>query len=426
MSSFSTYNLSDRSNELLKLLHLYRGMTAKQLAKFVFNVKELSTSQEKSIYNYLSALRKRNLVTSYRSTNQLRGSSIFYLSQWGYNYTLDLLDIGLGQSNDGWLPAGTEESSSSEFSYELYTPPLKQLDHHLQLIDFFISIHIFEEENYFSYEVKHRNNLYAAKKFKVDGKVSRYRPDAEILLNGNLFTIEIDRGTESHEQLCAKFETYKKYLELQQDKECLRGIIFVVESKVRNHGVRRRWENILGAFLKVLYKFKKNIKLILTTSDSIEETLLHELNRENYYNRLQYFVDQWNVEYEEIKQLKLGNGTKSNFFIGQSGNKAQLYFAGISGCFDSTFLVEYLSNCNLIPKIEETLRMKGLKSSGVSVIVFTPSSQHPHIPLNLDTFNLNKTITVPLAKISETIEYSCIETYLKIPDHFYKEDVFYE
>ncbi|PFQ44836.1 hypothetical protein COK05_15995 [Bacillus cereus] len=69
---------------------------------------------------------------------------------------------------------------SAILDFELNKPQLKQVAHHLILIDFFI--HCLRMKNKIS---EHRLNLYAA-----------------------IYTIEIDMGTETSEQLKQKFRMY--------------------------------------------------------------------------------------------------------------------------------------------------------------------------------------------------------------------------
>ncbi|MDY0409884.1 replication-relaxation family protein [Virgibacillus soli] len=59
----------------------------------------------------------------------------------------------------------------------------------------------------------------------------RFRPDAKIKLENNrTYTIEIDRGSEIHEQFCEKFRAYRHYFETAKQSELdvrLAGVIFI-------------------------------------------------------------------------------------------------------------------------------------------------------------------------------------------------------
>ncbi|MEK4023640.1 replication-relaxation family protein [Sporosarcina sp. FSL W7-1283] len=274
------YQLSNKTERLLKLLISYRGMTAPQLARMFFATHDLTLSQEKSIYNDLAKLKKQGLVKSLRLQQNVSKGSLYYLTPNGYDCTKELLNMREGQQGEGWMPAEDGDYDLADLSYDLYMPPTKQAAHHLLLMDFFTELHTGSDE--LGEVLRHRHNLYAAVKYHTPKGSQQFRPDAEVLIDDQLFTIEIDRATESHEQLVQKFLTYRQYLDThanQPDRKQLHGILFVVESRRREQGIRRRWHNILAAFYKVLHPYSHQLNLILTTMDQAVDTLKFEQDR---------------------------------------------------------------------------------------------------------------------------------------------------
>ena len=275
------YSLAPKTERILKLLLCYRGMTAKQLAFIFFQTEQITLSQEKSIYNDLAKLKKQGLVKSLRLQQNVSKGSLYYLSQAGYDYVKDSLNIRAGQTATGWLPPDYGEYDVADLSYDVYLPPLKQTAHHLLLMEFFKELYTHSDK--VGETITHRHNLYAARKYKTPEGMIRYRPDAEIIINNKIFTIEIDRATESHEQLKQKFQTYRQYFETTaNDKEAEHpaGILFIVESRRREQGIQRRWHNILSAFYSVLRDYSHRLNLILTTIDQAADTILFERERE--------------------------------------------------------------------------------------------------------------------------------------------------
>lgn len=278
MAFFMGFNLTERATKVLLTIFFYRGMTAKDLAIFMTGTADYNLSQEKSTHNYLSSLIKQGLVTSYKLQATVSRGSMYYLTKKGLEVVKDILNIDEGQHGSGWLPV-TDSTVFWDSPYEYYMPPLKQPAHHLMMIEFFTKL-IADQEHI----VRHRLNQYASKKYEYQKKQYRLRPDAEIIINDSLYTIEIDRATESHEQLVQKFETYKAYLDYCEEnnygsKLRINTIVFVVESKRREQGIRRRWGNILSAYFKGMGERAHEINLIMTTMDNVMHTIHLEQDR---------------------------------------------------------------------------------------------------------------------------------------------------
>jgi DNA-binding PadR family transcriptional regulator len=281
MSYSLGYNLSFHALVIIQILFEYRGLTANQIAH-ILHWGEYTLAQEKSVYNYLRKLKKQKLVTAYRLQGDYARGSIYYLTPQGFELAKHLLNIDRGKTGEGWVFRQSMPGENyGDFPYDLYKPPLDQTAHHLLLIEFFKQLRTLDEEVDYNYRI----NLYAAKEYEIDGQKHRYRPDAEVKFgDGRIFAVEIDRATESHEQLRRKFRTYRNYLQyLHRNNEKLpSGIFFVVEEKRRHHGMKRRWENVMSAFFEEIGDFHKDFYLVMTSMDRVPDTVLFEYYRDEY------------------------------------------------------------------------------------------------------------------------------------------------
>jgi hypothetical protein len=284
MSIILGFNVTDFSIRILQSLFIHRGMTAKQLTQ-VLNPSTLpSISQEKSILNYLRKLKKQKLVVSVRLQRDFSYGSIYYLTDRGDELIKHWLNICKGQQGEGWVMA--DNPLFGDIPYPISRPPLDQTLHHLALIDFFIELN-----KHTDLGLDYRLNLYASKNYYVNGEKFRFRPDGEIkLMDGRRIAVEIDRGTENHEQLRRKFKVYRQYLDYVYDSKSETppvAILFVLEDKQRQHGIKRRWANIATAFLAEIGPYHDKVNLIMTSLTKTKETLHFEINRD-YYGKLSY------------------------------------------------------------------------------------------------------------------------------------------
>jgi hypothetical protein len=347
------YNLSPHAEQILGTLLVYRGMTAKQLTALMNAPFQYNLSEEKSNYNYLRKLKNQGLVTAHKLQANVANGSIYYLTPKGYEYARDMMNIAEGSVGNGWIQHYRDfgEHSLGDLPYDLYVPPLKQPAHHLLLIDFFIQLNMIDEDAYEM--ISHRINLYAAKTYEIEGEKYRYRPDGEIIIGDKKFAIEIDRATESHEQLLQKMETYERYMDHcnanpKENIDKIDGIIFVVESKRRDHGIRRRWTNILAAFLKQLSKYQAHLNLIMTTIDTTQEALRFELKRRVYEQesgeRVQSVLK--DVGYSDVRRWQDTKTKEVLFSHGFNDKKYTVFFNAISQEFESRLYYRYLDFLN--------------------------------------------------------------------------------
>ncbi|MCM3612703.1 replication-relaxation family protein [Planococcus sp. MERTA32b] len=406
------YNLTSRAETILTTLLSYRGATAKQLTQLVFSPSTFTLSEEKSIYNSLRKLKDQGLVSAHKLQANVANGSLYFLTSRGYEITLDLLDIDEGKKGSGWLPHDHfSEFPLADLPYEIYSPPKKQIAHHLMLTEFFIRL---EQVKTLDREpVLHRSNLYASLKYnyKEQGfmKVNRYRPDGEIRINTDRFAIEIDRAMESHEQLVSKFKTYKQYLDHcrdTQESDPLRGIIFVVESARRFHGIRKRWTSILSAFLKTMGEYIDEVNLILCPMDNVARTI--ELEGRRGVDEVKKMEIVTSIfKKENIVKKNIYHYTESKeFSFAYTFNHStyKIWFCEMSHEFESGIYTKYLS---FIEKSLSALKdskkhpvIKDHSFERLSPIIVYDHFQ-PFIVTNFEHYNVNPPLAKPLAKFKE-------------------------
>lgn len=414
------YSLAPKTERILKLLLCYRGMTAKQLAFIFFQTEQITLSQEKSIYNDLAKLKKQVLVKSLRLQQNISTGSLYYLSQAGYDYVKDLLNIEADQTATGWLPADYDEYDVADLSYDVYLPPLKQTAHHLLLIDFFKELHTHSDE--LGETITHRHNLYAARKYKTREGMIRYRPDAEIIINNKTFTIEIDRATESHEQLKQKFQTYRQYFEAtanDTDAEHPVGILFVVESRRREQGIQRRWHNILSAFYSVLKDYSHRLNLILTTIDQVTYTILLEREREFHKaqikDHLKFYIE------SNQRSFFLENATSDGplfAIVIDDTDTYRLLLCDIAHEYESSIYKKQMhfhdQHLNVYKKKQFTIQDQTVAFKDYQTVLFYPRYK----PVVLNTFQAYKldiNLTHKLSLLSDAVDYHSFDPILNAP-----------
>jgi hypothetical protein len=365
------YNLTATSYLIIELLFKFRGVTATQLAALIYG-KHYTLSQEKNIYNFLSKLKKQKLVSNIRLQGSYSKGSIYYLAEKGYEFAKELLNIQEGQRGNGWINAGMP--LFADIPYTTYKPPLVQTTHHLLLIDFFIELREIKET-----EIAYRLNLYASQNYESEEKQYRFRPDGEIeFLDGRLFTIEVDVGSETHEQFRQKFRVYRRYfeyIETQKGESLPNGIIVVVQNKRKDHGIKRRWANIVSAFYKEIGDYHFRVNLMMTTLDSVKKTLIFEDNRFQYEIKASKYIQEMlaNQGFKAINySYNTGSSIQENAFLYSiNHDDYRIYFNAVCQAYETKIYSRYCKMFSYVsggPYQKDVV--KGLKYTGYGKNIF--------------------------------------------------------
>lgn len=338
-----------RKLQLLIQMYKYRGITCEQLY-YSLEPKEMDGGYsytnpiKPSVRNPLKTIRKHlNDLEDYGLVEHVsfgKRTNLYFLTKEGLERTKNLLDIpldhiGLGFSDD-----------YGDFDYDRYKPPLSRLEHHLLLIDFFLHCERLRAITP-NISLDYRDNRYAhvqytAKKNELFSEStkegnSHFRPDAEIILDGKRYYVEIDTASERSDHLRKKFEGYHRFLSTTTDhpSSLPNGIIFVSEAKQRgDYGLRRRWQTLSNAFNEHLGEYSPIINLKSTSITEVEQILLNEsaVQKETRFNNFKnlikyYFVDGFYVgtqmlSVDSLRGWKYGN---AYFNFNQSQEHPHIY-----------------------------------------------------------------------------------------------------
>ncbi|RFB11454.1 hypothetical protein DZB84_20520 [Bacillus sp. HNG] len=420
MSNYFDLHLTFHMETILEKLYFYRGMRGDQIANMVYLNPTLS--EEKSVYNVLRKLKNQGLVLSVKLQENISRGSIYYLSQKGYELTLHLFNVEEGQKGNGWIEYYSiysedlkdipgSEKTFGDIPYEVFVPPLKQVAHHLALIDFFIEI-----PRDTGYVIDRRLNLYASHKFNINGNIKRYRPDAEISImdTDKTFAIEIDRGTENGLHLREKFKTYCEAFRIMEENDipipC--GIIFVVEEKRRDHGIKRRWGTILTAFINEMKPYLDKVNLILTSMDKVKETLTFEVKREKVDKEARDFITKILKENLNFPYANVYHDTKTNkmvYGIGYSDIDYKVMFATISNEYESKVYLTYLEFIkSRLQNAKEKKEVEQLTFTGIEKVLFF-THQKPVILDNIASLDFPLEFKDELAQIDNKLRTARIK-----------------
>lgn len=392
MIQIHPFALSEKEVRILTYIFIYRGMRAKDLAVFETRTNRYSLSDEKSIYNYLAKLKRKGLIKSTRLQGVNSVGSIYYLSTNGLELIKSLLNISVGQQGNGILPI-SEETTFWDVPAEYQLPPLKQTEHFLLGIELFKRL-IAGSDTAF----KHTTTFYSNLVYIHDQKQHKVKPDAAVIINNNFFAVEIDRATESHDQLIQKFRKYKEhydYCQRVEDKMAVKKvhtILFVVEERSRRHGIQRRWTNVLSAFFEAFGQDFPNINLILVPMDNVSIVLHFESKREYLEKEAlkmlenQYEEKGYSTKFKMNNQLFITNG--NNFIL----PTIQLHHEYESRLYKDLYELEIcsmdcekLGTINLKINEEKTVDLKFGATQGA----WESFTNTPTFPVGIDKTNMN-------------------------------------
>jgi hypothetical protein len=247
----------------------------------------------------------------------------------------------------------------------------------------------------------------------MDGKI---RPDAEIILpNGDAYWLEVDRSTESHSQLLAKFQNYKNFLSYLEENNLpipFKGIIFLADEKQQMYGMNRRWMNILSAYLKSMDPNQAaDIRLLMTPLNRVEKTLRFEMKR------VQLNKSATQLLYEKLHQRGyhrilpfIRKSDQSLFYaIAMNQKSYKIVFVHVSNAYDSSLYTNFHQFIQRLMKINQKDEVKQLQPEGVEQIVFHPDPT-PYIIPTLHGDHDLKDIEAELEMLSEDITFIQLDT----------------
>lgn len=405
------YDITDYDIKLIECSLNYRGVQPNHFATVQYEV-NYTKAQEKTIYKYIRKLLDQKLII--KRKRQDGQGSVYYLTSKGLELAKNLFDIEEGKKGEGWINNSGGCTCYGDFTYQIYSPPQEQNSHHLLLVDFFIELHSIKTAY-----IEHRINLYCAVTFETEEGKFRFRPDGEVRFeDGRNYAIEIDRGSENHEQLCKKFRTYRQYYDYCKNNGLDKkhsGIIFVVEGKRKKHGMKRRWKNISAAFFQELGNYYQDVNLILTTVSDATETLLLELNRKDYEFE---FVNNLIIKQEEygdttVNFLRINdqNGSSHKVLLATSSTEVGKFYITVfsfSHPYETFIYRNYMEVYRALNKIKGEKSVKNLEFKGFrKVILF--GNEKPYLITDFSPYILSEELNNAFRDFDHDVEYIKVE-----------------
>lgn len=378
--------------EVLKILFVYRGLRAKDVAAFRMNKEEVSTPFEKSNYNILKRLQSKGLVTKYKSAEC--DHAIYYLTHNAFEYIKYKLEVDFGADGNGLLPV-KEDTVFWDLSYEMYSPPKQQLRHFLAGID------CIKKLLPVSNKLRFQTAYYANLKYEMNNKQHKVKPDLSLWVNDKLYAIEVDLCTESKKQLIAKFERYKQYYDYCMKNDAAQrvcSILFVVPN-LSESNLNRRWITVLEAFytafnneldvdinfvLLPISEFGKTVNFEMHR-DILERTVLENIKRDlsvKGYNKSFIYRATVNAR-SVIVYLNDTNLTFKPSFSFFNNERETKYFS------DKYLLYEALEYLKQLPMKFDS--QYGYQFNDCVLRCYAPYKP-PKIPKNIEKSGLNKTL----------------------------------
>lgn len=412
MASMFGYDITNYGIKLIEWLLNYREVQPHHLASLQYGV-NFSQAQEKTIYKYLRKLKKQKLIKKNKLQGDSRGSGYCHTPK-GLELAKELLDIEEGKIGEGWI---NENGCTSygDFPYNIYSPPKEQQPHHLLLVDLFNKLHSIKTAY-----IEHRINHYCAVTFETEVGKFRFRPDGEVRFkDGRNFAIEIDRGSENHEQLCKKFRTYRQYYDYCEknglDKKHA-GIIFVVEDKRKKHGMKRRWKNISAAFFQELGDYYRDVNLILTTISDANETLLLELNRKEHelesVNKLKSLQEQNGNMTDNFLRIKDQKGSSHKVFLSTSPTKENGFYITVfsfSHPYETFIYRNYMEVYRVLNEIKGQESVKDLEFIGFKMVILYGTDEEPYLINDYFPYTLSEELKTAFLDFGKDVEYIKVE-----------------
>ncbi|MFC5449120.1 replication-relaxation family protein [Paenibacillus aestuarii] len=275
------HSLSDEQIDILKWIHLYRGITTRQLlaAKRPLEFPphlldpKVSEPKEKSIRKLIGLLVKKGLVAE--KVVPKGRANYAYLTEEGLELISIILEISPGKIGTGY------SGDHGDFDYELYSPPSTKISHHLILVNFFLMLEHLKAK-YYELKIDYRDNRYVSERYVLPDldKSSKHgtkkiMPDGEIRLNDQFYPVEIDMGTERYKELVEKFEKYAEYFDFLQEhgRPLPEGIIFISGVADLASQFRRRWDTVIAAFFQGMDRWAAHVNLIGGTLNCVERII---------------------------------------------------------------------------------------------------------------------------------------------------------
>lgn len=277
--------LTKVESEVMHILFLYRGLRAKDVAALRLKTTDLTIANEKSIYNVLRRLQKKGMVTKLKKAEY--DYSLYYLSERAFELLKYELNIQYGSNGNGYLPYKSD-TTIWDMPYKIYSPPRYQWGHYLMVVDCIKAmLPLFED-------IRLQLAYYCNLKYEHNYKPYKVKPDLMLTARGKMIAIEVDTGTESKQQLIAKFKKYKLYCDYCKKNEVIKKVdtILFVVPEGNEVNLNRRWVTMLEAFYTAFEEqLNTPINLIFIPINDVENTVKFELEKPNLEIKYKNYIN---------------------------------------------------------------------------------------------------------------------------------------
>jgi DNA-binding MarR family transcriptional regulator len=300
MSKFIAHKITNREMHILTIVYKFRGVTIEQLVRQL--CLELNRPFSKTIkyntYKNLNSLDKsRYIITD--NIRLHRSMDFIYLTEHGIEKVAEHLGIMPYHTGSGW------NEDYGDFPFPLQKPP-KSL-HHVLLTEALLELQKLKAL-YPDWQLDYRDNRYCAQMYDWQGEQYVFRPDASFRIGGDIFFVEVDRGTEFLEKLKEKFEGYHRYFNFlkRNDEPIPCGVIFVSDKENKND-FNRRWALIQQAFYSEMSQWYTNFNLMACNDISdIKNMIVRHKTRNDVFNdfwkKVKPYTRHDNIQFGVLKE----------------------------------------------------------------------------------------------------------------------------
>ncbi len=166
------------------------------------------------------------------------------------------------------------------------------------------------KDSYPQLNIDYRDNRYCSFKFESGEMTYRFKPDGDLVINGDRYLIEVDRGTEFGEKLREKFQSYKRYLDQLNEagKELPLGVLFICDKETYN-GMLKRWTLISSVFWTEMAEWRTRFNLIgINGTVELEKVLVRQGSRVQHFNDFFAKASKYVTENTSFGILSSGQG----------------------------------------------------------------------------------------------------------------------
>ena len=185
----------------------------------------------------------------------------------------------------------------------------------------------------------------------------------------------------------------------------MKAILFVTDTKQHEGGLKRRWSNILSAFLKVMHPDDVDVRLLLTPLNRLEQTLRFEMQRKEFETIVKDFLDT-NAQLEDYPNVHRYSKASTKhlwYALAVNDHAYKMIYVNISNTFDSSAYTNFQLFLAHEPNIKKKDEVQKLTFQGLERIIFYQENP-PQLLHQLHSNESNRKIEEVLKQLSTNLE----------------------